>query len=279
MPTATHDLSSLPTTELRDLLAKATRLTDSPTCKCGKRKEAAVPATHGCWWESQWYYPAGCAECEPEAAAIVDALLASIERDRAVERRAKQREQLVAEIGPRHADCAADNFVPTTDSQRRALETVRDRWWDPRRFILLAGPPGTGKTHLAAVAYRTGQEAYLAEGKDSSPLFVRETQFLHDWRQAAAKRATFDGVEGMTSAGLLILDDAGTGRYTDGSLELLYQVIDTRYIENLPTIITTNLDLEGLESRWGEKLVSRIVERGRSEVIWVEGENYRTRAA
>jgi DNA replication protein DnaC len=83
----------------------------------------------------------------------------------------------------------------------------------------------------------------------------------------------------MTAAPILILDDVATGKFTDGSLELIYQVIDHRSCNLLPTLLTSNLTADGIDARWGEKIVSRILERGHGRMIEIDGQNHRMRAA
>ena len=59
---------------------------------------------------------------------------------------------------------------------------------------------------------------------------------------------------------LLILDDIGVERVSDFVLETLYRVINYRYVNMLPTIFTSNLNIQELADKIGDRSVSRIVE-------------------
>lgn len=265
------DLHKLTQQELRALLAG--KMTSRPTCDCGRAK-AYVETPHPCDLDT---YPRQCEACDPDTAAVVAALLARRAHDERERNEKWALARMLDEIGPHHAKCTFENFIATTDSQRRAVELVSGRWWESHVFVLLMGRPGVGKTHAAIASMR---EVLRNGGTwDGRALFTTETEFLHEWRLAAANRTHFDGVERLTSAPILILDDLGSGKYTDGSLELLFQVLDYRSRHRKPTLITSNHGPDTLESKLGEKLVSRILENGIARALLIEGDNYRLRAA
>jgi integrase len=56
----------------------------------------------------------------------------------------------------------------------------------------------------------------------------------------------------------LYLDDLGTEKPTDWALQTLYLIIDRRYPEMMQTIISSNLNLDELSSRLGDRIASRI---------------------
>jgi DNA replication protein DnaC len=60
--------------------------------------------------------------------------------------------------------------------------------------------------------------------------------------------------EEIRNAGLLILDDFGTQNATPWAQEKLFQIINYRYINKLPTVITTNLMLDEIEGRIRSRL-------------------------
>jgi DNA replication protein DnaC len=127
---------------------------------------------------------------------------------------------------------------------------------------LLVGGPGTGKTHLAAAAmnHRGLDEAYFWSVPD----------FL-----AWIKRMVFDQGRDLeavlqdyrTKDFLLVLDDLGVENQTEWAHEQLYRVLNARYEEELPTIITSNHPLEHLDSR--------LVSRFRSGLVNCDGRDVR----
>ncbi|MBP9041487.1 MAG: ATP-binding protein, partial [Anaerolineaceae bacterium] len=58
----------------------------------------------------------------------------------------------------------------------------------------------------------------------------------------------------LRNAGLLVLDDLGAQNSTKWAGEKLFQIVDYRYARKLPTVVTTNLDLEELDDRIRSRL-------------------------
>ena len=72
---------------------------------------------------------------------------------------------------------------------------------------------------------------------------------------------------------ILIIDDLGVEKFTDWSIENLYQLVDMRYKKMLPTIFISNLSLKDLSSKVGDRITSRIAEM--SEIIRFAGKDRR----
>lgn len=123
--------------------------------------------------------------------------------------------------------------------------------------LLLIGPVGCGKTHLAvAILQQIIDKGY-------SGLYYNSPNLLRDIR------ATFDGaselteddlLEEVTTTDLLVFDDVGAENSTQFVLDRFYLIINERYEAGKPIIVTTNLDHEALENRLGERIVSRLTE-------------------
>lgn len=165
-------------------------------------------------------------------------------------------------------DRTFENFMPDglglTPAKQRNLRLVFDRVMAyaeaPRGWLLLRGGYGSGKTHLAAaVANHRIHLGYPA-------LFVNTPDLLDHLRAAYAPHATQSYDERFNevrNAPLLILDDLGTQSNTDWAQEKLYQIFNHRYTAELPTIITTNEELESIEirirSRLADTMISQIL--------------------
>jgi DNA replication protein DnaC len=78
---------------------------------------------------------------------------------------------------------------------------------------------------------------------------------------------------------LLVLDDLGAEKVTDKNRlwveEIFYKILDHRIRYCLPTVVTTNATMEDLNSRFGERIMSRLI--GVSDVVMAEGPDYRNR--
>lgn len=125
------------------------------------------------------------------------------------------------------------------------------------RGLLMIGPVGCGKTHLAIAVL---QEVI---GKGYTGLYYNSPNLLRDLRATMDKEnfTTEDELlEEVTTTDLLVFDDVGAEKSSEYVLDRFYLIINERYEAGKPVIITTNLDHEGLENRLGERIVSRMLE-------------------
>lgn len=118
-------------------------------------------------------------------------------------------------------------------------------------WLLLAGGYGTGKTHLAAAI------ANYAVQMGVPTLFITVPDLLDSLRFAFdSPDTTFEErFEQIRNAELLILDDFGTQYATGWAQEKLFQIINYRYINKMPLVITTNLAMDEIEARIRSRLL------------------------
>jgi DNA replication protein DnaC len=112
-------------------------------------------------------------------------------------------------------------------------------------WLLLRGGYGCGKTHLAASI------ANFAVSMGVPTLFVTVPDLLDLLRAAYnSEDTTFEQrLDEIRNARLLILDDFGTQNATPWAEEKLFQIINYRYINKLPLVITSNLSLKDIDPR------------------------------
>ena len=136
------------------------------------------------------------------------------------------------------------------ENLRVAFEKSEDFARHHQGWLLLEGGYGCGKTHLAAAV------ANFAVSNGVPTLFITVPDLLDSLRFAYDDpETTFEQrFEDIRNSGLLILDDFGTQNATPWAQEKLFQIINYRYINKLPTVITTNLMLDEIEARIRSRL-------------------------
>jgi DNA replication protein DnaC len=141
-----------------------------------------------------------------------------------------------------------------TPQDALSLQTAKEKAENfartPQGWLLLEGGYGCGKTHIAAAI------ANYAVSMGTPTLFITVPDLLDSLRFAFSDpETTFEArFEEIRNAALLVLDDFGTQNATAWAQEKLFQIINYRYINKLPTVITTNLMLDEIESRIRSRL-------------------------
>lgn len=143
--------------------------------------------------------------------------------------------------------CKFDTLDVTVDNKRQIRIAKRyaskfDELYAKNQGLLFYGDVGTGKTHIACCIGN-----YLMEHLRS----VYATSLVKILQQAKSFNGGDDEeafLRRMNSASLVILDDLGAERNTDYALEIVYNVIDSRYRSGKPMIVTTNLTLSEMQN-------------------------------
>lgn len=217
-----------------------------------------------------------CPVCEQERAE--QERLAS-ERGRLQLERERMQERLGRSAIPRRfIGRGFDNFNVSTEEQARALAVCRkfaDEFadkWTLGQGLVLSGKPGTGKSHLAAAVMQhvIANHSTLYVTCMDVIRMVRET-----WRRDS-QESERDVLNRLGRINLLVIDEVGVQYGTDSEQNILFDVLDLRYRDQLPTILLTNQDMAGAKQFLGERTWDRIRETSR----WVafEWESYRPQA-
>lgn len=133
--------------------------------------------------------------------------------------------------------------------------------------LVLAGPTGVGKTHLAmAIAWEWFEDGF-------NVLFSRADDLL-DWlRQGYDDNTYHKRFESIRRRHLLVLDELGTEQAKDWAGEKLDRIVDWCYINRLPLVVTTNAKSEDLAPR----VASRLGDSSCSIVVQMDAEDYRVK--
>lgn len=118
--------------------------------------------------------------------------------------------------------------------------------------LLFIGKTGLGKTFLSSCI------AKELIDKGTSVVFGQFATFLRHIEDEHFGRAEGDTLDKLNDCDLLIIDDLGSEFKTQFTESALYEIVNGRINLCKPTIISTNLSINELNSRYNERLISRI---------------------
>lgn len=247
--------------------------------------------------------PYGAERCTcPEAVVAYEKEQAERAAKEAAERKAEEERKMRERIkhiigesgmGDRFLRRTFDTFQTTPDNQRAAAAARRyadsfesllpqpGRQEPGRNGLFIAGPPGTGKTHLAAaIANRL-----IAQGRPVICMTMIDLLERIKRTYSAAGSNEGDILKIYKTVPLLVIDDIGKEPPTEWAISTVYNIINGRYEAYLPTIVTTNYDTEALiermtpresrDSMTARATIDRLMEMCRG--ITLTGQSWRSR--
>lgn len=239
-------------------------------CACGAAVTREIP--EGRIGELIARTPFACDACIRQADEAEAADREAFHRDRQI--RTVQRRLRESGIPAQHADltlaamdasrehvAVASTWVDRQPTSRRTddflINDDHDEIVQPRGSgLMLSGPVGVGKTHLAAAT--TGsliRRGVITHWMSGPVLFARLSAGIGSDEHARVLRI-------LTGPDALVLDDIDKTRPTAFGAENVFLAVDSRVSNLIPLLVTTNLGLDELANHWpepfGEAIASRL---------------------
>ena len=208
--------------------------------------------------------------CSCAAKAAAEAESQQREREK-FERIARLRISGLRDEKNRSARFETAELSPQMEACRRYAERFGE-FCEENMGLLLWGAPGTGKTFAASCIANSLIDSLAPVMQTSFSKIIAELQ--------ADSKSTRQILDGLGQYDVLILDDLGTERQSPYALQLMYDVVDARYNDRKPLIVTTNLSLSDLKNppdMAHQRIFGRIQEM--CTPIRFDGENRRAVAA
>lgn len=215
----------------------------------------------------------------------------------------------VLHVPKRHKDCGFKNFN-VTEENKKYYQTCKN--WNGENSITLTGNTGLGKTHLAIAMLKnfpmqkTNNESFvfmeerkvqnimqtieceseeykrakliyeneLYKYRKAQCAFIPMVELFVQLNEAAMDKGKLTLLEKYAGSfyDCICFDDLGAERLTDAKRENLYYIIDSRYRNMLPTIITSNFTINEINDV-EPRIASRLSEMG--DIIQFNGKDYR----
>lgn len=160
------------------------------------------------------------------------------------------------------------------DSTLKPVYALMKKWClsdFKKNLIFISGKVGVGKTYLT----RAMANELISRGK-----MVKLTTAFEMSKDFKDYRYNYEEstLDKYLDCEVLFIDDLGTEIiYKNSTVELLYLVINERKMKKLCTVITSNLDLDEVLDRYGERISSRIIDKETSICLNLAGEDKRTK--
>ena len=200
---------------------------------------------------------------------VVQKNIDAIEKAKNYERKLRHERYLAySSLGNRFANKSFENFRISSDTStalkesKRFVQTVMKATTEEERArgVILIGPVGAGKSHLAAAVFNSLKETKTCIFVNVPELLAR----IMATYNSKSRESEEEILNAVKQCDVLILDDLGAERHKnnddDWATEKLFTIVDSRYRNMRPIFSTTNCTPEILEDKVGPRVISRLCE-------------------
>lgn len=118
--------------------------------------------------------------------------------------------------------------------------------------LIMIGNPGLGKTHISVA-----MAGYLLS-KNFNVVYISLPNLIQDFDRERFYKKYEDSQNDILDCDFLILDDFGSEFINSFSVSVIYNILNIRGLKKFPTLIVTNLEVNEVEKKYGQKICSRI---------------------
>lgn len=187
-----------------------------------------------------------------------------------------------SQLAPRFINRSFEDFKIGKDSKKKKVlnacrqfaENFTQRA-EKGTWLLLLGPCGTGKGHLAAAIINVVTRLFLV-----TTYYVKLHDVVRKIKQTWGGNGNEEDIlKTLRNVDLLVIDEIGVQFKTESERLILYAILDHRYEHLRPTILTSNLSIKQLEKIVGERIIDRCLDQeSENQVLLFEWESYRKEA-
>jgi DNA replication protein DnaC len=145
-------------------------------------------------------------------------------------------------ITPRYYESTWENWIADTPNMKKAFDLIKKNAWSTNLFLW--GNNGTGKTHLAMCLTKDGAT------------YRRLADICREIRRDFDREEVL--LDKYGNAKLLVIDEIGRQKESDFEKNTLFEIIDRRWGNMLPTTLITNLKPQEFSDRYDKPIIDRV---------------------
>lgn len=227
------------------------------------------PRTGNCFINDKYFYNTCCVKCIEEFDERIEKREIEIDlelKTKALITKANRRIETLHNRGvsKRYIDNSFDNYTTDTPDKQNALLKCKELCHsiinnNNAPNLIMVGGVGTGKTHLA--------NSMVVKLTDNGKVCVRANMIdiirrLKSTWSKDSEETEEDVIDLFVGVDLLIIDEVGIQFNSDTEKMFMFAIINGRYDDCLPTVIISNLDVDGVKEIIGDRCIDRLREDG-----------------